>query len=442
MNTSARTVALAALMAYRRQGIFAEDALRDKITDANLDLREAALANRLCYGVMQNMALLDFYISQYAGRPIKAFEPKILDILRLGAYQLTHLDRIAPHAAVSESVEMAGQARARAKGLVNAVLRRIAENRHDLPEPPGRADDPLAYLAVKYSHPAPLVKLFADEIGIADTESLLQANNAESALYAQTNTLRTDTESLLTDLQNADISAQRHPWLDDCLIFSGAKRFYQEPLFQGGAFYIQDPAARLAVLLADPKPGSRLLDACAAPGGKSFAAAIQMQNSGEILACDIAAKKLPQIEEGARRLGLSAIKAQTADARTADFGGEFDTVIVDAPCSGLGVIRKKPEIRYKNLAEIARLPEIQLAILQNAARQVAVGGVLSYCTCTILERENMGVVNVFLDTAKDFVLESFLLPGKWGTAAKGHITLYPHIHDTDGFFICKLRRAA
>jgi len=421
-------------MAYRKTGLSAEMVLDKQIMGRKLTPRDAALAAKLTFGVLQNRTLLDFYLAGFSHIPVEKLEPRILDILRVAAYQILFLDRIPVRAAVDEAVELTKAANPKAAGLVNAVLRRFAENKNVRPVPPS--------LAVQYSHAEWLVQRLIEELGEADAEALLAANNTEVPIYAQVNTLKVDADRAEAILQAEGVTAERHPWLSDCLILRGAGSPAKLNSFQDGLFYIQDPAARLAVIAADPKPEARLLDACAAPGGKSFAAAIQMGNKGEILASDLQEKKLKKIREGADRLGVGILRVHTMDARALDPGeiGTFDTVIVDAPCSGLGIIRKKPEIRDKTPDEIARLPEIQLDILRGAAHCVASGGILLYATCTILPEENGGVIAAFLAENPDFITAHFTLPGEIGEVPEGQITLYPHIHNTDGFFFCKLRR--
>ncbi|MDO4815398.1 MAG: methyltransferase domain-containing protein, partial [Bacillota bacterium] len=205
-----------------------------------------------------------------------------------------------------------------------------------------------------------------------------------------------------------------------------------------GLFYVQDPAARCAVSVAELKPGMKVLDACAAPGGKSFAAAIDMHNTGSIISCDLHEKKLSLINSGAERLGIDIVCTEAADARK-ERKELFDAIITDVPCSGLGVIRKKPEIRYKNPEELENLPEIQLAILENLTQNLNVGGVMIYSTCTVLKRENEDVVNAFLSENDSYIAEEFSLPNGT-TAANGMYTFWPNIDETDGFFVCKLRR--
>jgi len=233
-----------------------------------------------------------------------------------------------------------------------------------------------------------------------------------------------------------------HPWLDDCFYLSGAGNLEKLELFQTGAVYVQDAAAKLAALAADLKPGMHVLDCCSAPGGKSFAAGMQMKNEGSIISCDIHPHKIKLIQAGADRLGLSCIAPQVQDAsgRREEWIGKMDAVIADVPCSGLGVIRKKPDIRYKDLEPLARLPEVQMAILRNQADYVRPGGVLVYSTCTILPRENEQIVARFLEERKDYTLELVPVPAGLAAENSGMLTLYPHLHDTDGFFICRMRR--
>ena len=275
-----------------------------------------------------------------------------------------------------------------------------------------------------------------------ELEALLNADNDPPDTCAQVNTCRFSTEEVLAALREEGIGAQPHPWLPDCLLLHGTGDLERSGAFQKGMLYIQDAAARLAVLAAGPREGMEVLDACAAPGGKSFAAAIAMADRGEIRSYDIHPKKSKLIQAGAERLGLKSISAGTMDAKTfeKDFEGRFDLVMADVPCSGLGIIRKKPDIRYKDPEALEGLPQIQAEILANVARYVRPGGVLLYATCTLLKRENEGVVEQFLAKEKDFILESFELPGPIGRVP-GMLTLWPHRHGTDGFFMAKLRRS-
>ncbi len=249
-------------------------------------------------------------------------------------------------------------------------------------------------------------------------------------------------EGMAAALEEEGMTVTAHPWLPDCLVLTGTGDLTQGRAWQTGMFYPQDPAARLAVLAAGLLPGNKVLDACAAPGGKSFAAAMTMGDQGELYACDLHAHKKALIEAGAARLGLGSITAQVLDARKPRKGweGTFDTVLADVPCSGLGVIRKKPEIRYKPQEELAGLPALQGEILDNVAHYVKPGGVLLYSTCTLRPQENEAVVRAFLASHGGFSLEGFRLPGPMGEQPEGVCTLWPQRLGTDGFFLAKFRR--
>lgn len=433
----ARTTALSALIACRRQAAWSDGILKEYIARDKLDGRDAAFASRLCYGVLQNRMLLDFYLAQKVKGGLKKLQPVVLDILRLGAYQLLLCDRVPVSAAVNEAVEQAKRyANRAAAGLVNGVLRALAREKDSLRQP----DD----LATRYSHPQPLVELLADCLPEGQLEPFLAADNTPAPTCLQVNPLRAGIEEVRAALEEGGISYIPHPWLDGAFLVSGTGSLEKLPMFRDGKVYVQDAAARLAAMASSVQPGMRVLDCCAAPGGKSFAAAMQMQNTGEIVSCDIHAHKTALIEKGAERLGITIIHAMQLDAREEkeEFLGRFDTVIADVPCSGLGVIRKKPDIRYKDLAPMQALPEIQRAILENVCRYVAPGGVLLYSTCTVLRRENEDVVRAFLDRHPEFSLETIELPERLLLTNNGMLTLLPQLHASDGFFISKLRRHA
>lgn len=436
MALTAREVALDCLLAGEGQGAWSDGYLRNTIRKAGLDSRDAALATQLTYGVLQNRILLDWHLSRLSSTPVDKLEPVVRNALRLGLYQLGFLDKIPPHAAVNESVSMI-KTRVRnpkAAALVNAVLRSFERERQ------GKRVQP-EELWLKYSHPEWLVEEFSHVLPREELEALLEADNTQLSIQAQVNPLRTTAEELMKELEGAGVKVTCRPWLPDCLELEGAGNLERLSAFQEGRFYIQDAAAKLSVLAAKPVPGMRVLDVCGAPGGKSFAAAIEMRDQGEIISCDLHAHKIKLISTGAARLGLTAITAMEKDGRKfdADWEDGFDLVIVDAPCSGLGVIRKKPDIRYKDPAPLEGLPKVQREILSNASRYVRPGGSLLYSTCTLLHRENEDVVKSFLDARDDFKTEPFALPGI-GRVDAGMVTLWPHRHDTDGFFIAKLRR--
>ncbi len=438
--TGARRAALTALERCRRSGAWSDAVLGGVMDAAGLDGRERALCAQLCAGVMQRMYLLDYYIGCYCSTKPEKLEPKVRDILRVSAYQIIFLDRIPNSAAVNEGVKLCrGLGYARASGLVNAVLRRLSENAQKLP--PVCAESWEQELSIKYSCPVKLTSCVMDMFGPEQGEALLRAQNEPIPLTVQCNTLRTDTLSLLESLRSHGVEAAGHPFLPDCLLVDRAGAVAQLEEFRAGLFYVQDVAAKLSVMAAGPKRGDRVLDVCAAPGGKSFAAWVLSGGGVRITACDLHENKLKRIREGAGRLGIKDMETVSADGRAfrPEWDGVFDVVLADVPCSGLGVIRKKPDIRYKDMADFAALPEIQREIVTNASRYVKPGGVLLYSTCTFRREENGAVADSFLESRGNFRAEDFNLPGGL-SSQNGRLQLMPHIHGTDGFFIAKFRR--
>ena len=436
---TAREVALRSLVACEQQGAWSDGFLKKALRTAGLDNRDAALATRLCFGVLQNRLLLDNYLGRLSTVKLEKMESAIRNALRLGAYQVLFLDRVPDHAAVSEAVDLArkGSKNPRSAGLVNGVLRSLVRQKDSL-EPP---EDP----AVRYSHPQWLADLFARRLGREEAAALMAADNGEPPTCAQANTTKATVDQVANSLRAEGVEVEPHPWLPGCLLLSHTGSLEELTAFREGLFYIQDAAAKLAVLAADPRPGMQVLDACAAPGGKSFAAAIAIGGQGSVTSCDIHPHKADLIRAGAKRLGLEmCISAQVLNGKECkeELLDKFDLVIADVPCSGLGIIRKKPDIRYKDPKPLEGLPKIQKAILDNVCRYVRPGGVLLYATCTLLERENENVVHAFLDRHKDFTLEGFQLPGDFEGAEEGMVTCWPHRHGTDGFFFAKLRRKA
>ena len=435
----ARETALNALIACRKSGAWPNGALKEYIARDRLSPRDAALATRLCYGVLQNRNKLDFYLKQLLTGRLKDLHPVVRDILHLGLYQIYELDKVPESAAVNESVTLAKKycKNPKAGALVNAVLRKAAATKGTLQEPVSYAD--------RYSHPDELISLLKANLPKGKLEPMLIADNAAPQTVVQVNTLRTSAEKLAERLTAEHVCVKPHEWMADCLVLSGTGSLEMLPAFREGLFYVQDPAAKLSVLCAGlPETDGNVLDCCAAPGGKSFAAAIAMGGKGSIVSCDVYPHKTALIENGAARLGLTNITARQQDASQTvpEWVGAMDTVIADVPCSGLGIIRKKPDIRYKNLKELEDLPALQLKILETQASYVRPGGTLLYSTCTVLKRENEDVVSAFLAAHGGFTTEPLPLPDVFPKNETGMLTLIPGEYDTDGFFICRLRRKA
>ena len=435
MRPSARAAALQALERCEKDGAWSGAALDAGIARFDLDGRDSALASRLCLGVLQNRDYLDFLLGCYY---TKNLEPRVRQLLRLGAYQLLFLDKIPAHAAVGETVALAKEAGLeRAAGLINALLRRIAEAGEKQPPVPGEGS--AAYLATRWSHPLWLVERLLEELPYEEAEAFLRLDNEPAPLTVQVNRLRVSTEDYERALQRAGLDYRRFEALPGCLELDGG-RVQELPGFEEGLFYVQDRAARLAVEAAGPRPGTEILDACAAPGGKSFAAAIAAKGDCRITSCDLHEKKLRLIRSGAERLGIGCIQTLARDGRVFEpaWEGRFDLVLADVPCSGLGVIRKRPEIRRKAREDVDALPAIQAAILDNVSRYVKPGGLLLYSTCTVLRRENREQVAAFLARHPEFSGEDFAL-GELRSSG-GCYDFWPQRDGTDGFFAARLRR--
>lgn len=432
----ARDTALEALIACRKDGAWSNGILKQYTARDNLDRRDSALASRLCYGVLQNRGLLDFYLRQLLTGKLKNLHPALRDILHLGLYQILFLDKIPASAAVNEAVK---QARKTCKfpgaaGLVNGVLRSAIRQKDTLKKPVSDAD--------QYSHPEKLISLLRENVGEENLKILLEADNAIPPVVIQVNTLRVSAEELKKTLESGGVSAEYHPWMPDCLVLTSTGNVEKLPGFSQGYFYVQDAASKLSVLCARIPRGASVLDCCAAPGGKSFAAAILMGDSGHICACDLHSHKVALMENGARRLQLTSLSCHEQDATREHPGwqGTFDAVIADVPCSGYGIIRKKPDIRYKDPDSMRELPDLQKKILERQSAYVKPGGVLLYSTCTLLRRENEEVVAWFLENHPDFTPEPLPLPEGLPGGESGMLTLIPGKYDTDGFFICRMRR--
>lgn len=433
---SARETALRALISFRREGAWPDLYLKKACRDMSRE--ESALCANLTYGVLQNRAWLDFLIGSVSSRSVEKLTPQVLDALRLGAYQLLFLTRIPQSAAVHETVELVKQhGNPAATGYANGVLRALQRRLEQLPEVP--KDDPLEYLSIRYSHPRWFVGKMCKRLGFADCEALLQADNAPAPVTARVNTLKLRRPELLALLAEQGIAAQPHPWLEQALCFPDLRGVLQSDALKQGLFYIQDIASQLCVEALAPRPGETVLDLCAAPGGKSLLAAQLMEDRGTLLSMDLHPHKTDLIAENAARYGASCIQTFPADASVTKDAllARADAIICDVPCSGMGVIRKKPDVRYKDGDQLKALPPLQLSILENAGRYLRPGGRLVYSTCTVLKEENEAVVERFLSAHPEFALEPFTLPGI-GPVEEGRLTLWPHIHHTDGFFMAKI----
>ena len=425
----ARETALQGLIAFRRQGAW-PDLLMKKAAQ-ELRREDAALAAALLYGTLQNLALLDFYLQSVSSMPLKKVMPQVLDALRLGAYQLLFLDRVPDSAAVNETVKLVKkQAGARAGGFANAVLRKLISLREQNALPAVTGKTPQERLSIQYSHPLWFVEEMWQRLGPQGCEALLAANNQPvGRTTLRVNTLKTTAEELTAILRREGVDAVPAEGLPNALETAHLGNPAALDSFQKGLFYVQDAASQRCVAALDPQPGASVIDMCAAPGGKTLLCAQLMRNQGSIVAIDVHPHKTKIIEENAARYGADIIQTVTADASHAisRLCKSADYVLCDAPCSGLGVIRKKPDIRFKKREELDGLPAIQAALLTTAAQYVKPGGRLVYSTCTVRREENEDVVGRLLAQNPDCQLEQM-------------VTLWPHIDGTDGFFYARMQR--
>ena len=440
---TAREVAAFTLFSMEEEGAWSDGALHHYLDRVDLAPRDRALATRLAYGVIQNRLLCDWYLRQFSKVRLSKIAPRVHICLQLGIYQLALTDRIPAHAAVAETVTLIrnyAHANERTVGFANGVLRAVAQAAANNQLPRLNCPDKESFYSLHYSHPEWLVRLLTAQYGQKPTAAILAANNAAAPVSIRVNLLRSDRDTVLNRLTEDGFTVHPHPKAAS-MILAESGDIASHPLFTEGVVTIQDTASAVCVELLDPQPDTLVLDCCAAPGGKTFYIAERMHNQGTVISCDIYEHKLEKIQAGAQRLGLSIVQPTLQDAAQprAEWVEKADSVLCDVPCSGMGIIRKKPEIRYKDADEIQNLPEIQKKILENCANYVKPGGTLVYSTCTILERENQAVVQKFLQQHPEFEAVPIEHP-VFGTSENGMITLLPSIHDTDGFFIAKLRR--
>lgn len=443
MIKTAREAAAFALFDIAERGAWSDGALHRRLDAAGLSSRDSALAAQLVYGTIQNELLCDWYLRQFSKLRLAKLAVRVRICLRMAIYQLVMLDRIPAYAVVDETVSIIrryGKAGEKAVSFSNAVLHAVAEAVQQNALPRLNCPDKESYYSLRYSHPEWLVRRLIRQFGLKETEKILLENNRLTPNSVRVNRMRISVAEASAQLGADGFSVVPHPTADCILMVSGGE-IASHPLFLDGAITVQDAAGSMTVDVLDPKPGETVIDCCAAPGGKSFGIAERMENTGKLLSCDIFEHKLKRIEDGAKRLGLCnlATNLQDASQKREEWIAAADRVLCDVPCSGMGIIRKKPEIRYKNEEEIADLPMIQRSILENCSQYVKAGGILVYSTCTILKEENEEVVTAFLDAHPEFEAVAFEHP-ICGVAEQGWITLLPHRHHTDGFFIAKLRR--
>lgn len=408
----------------------------EKIND-----KDKGLATELVYGVIENRKYLDFIINKLSKIKVKKMSSFVKIILRMGTYQILFLDSIEDYAAVNETVKLASKYDGKSKGFVNAILRNEIRQKRTIKYID--IEDPIRRLAVKYSYQQWIVEDWVKSFGIEFAEELLEALNERPDLYVRTNTLKTDRDSLLKEFEKEGIKAHKALFPEEAIMVENFKGIENSRLYKEGLFTVQDISSMLVAKVVAPKEGDMVLDVCSAPGGKSTHMAELMKNTGKIVSRDVFEHKIKVIKAAAKRLGIKNIEAEEFDAANLDENSieKFDCVLTDVPCSGLGIIRRKPEIKYKAKEELVDLPKIQSKILENASKYVKINGTLVYSTCTVQDCENIEVVEKFLKENPNYELVPIeginVDPDE---QEKGYIKIYPNVHGMDGFFIAKMKR--
>lgn len=451
-QVGAREVALKALKAIEERDAYANLVLDDVLRRFPLEGRDRALATELVYGVARRQGTLDWAIELASSRPLAQMDPWVRGILREAAYQVLYLDKVPPSAAVNEAVELAkNYSHAGTAKFVNGVLRGLLRKLPDLPYP-APEDDIVRHLALRHSHPEWLVKGWVERYGPAEAAALMEAYNAQPPVTVRVNRLKGSREQLRQLLEREGVQAAPTRWSPDGLTITGLTSvagLSRLQAFQTGWLTVQDESSMLVAPVLAPQPGETVLEVAAAPGGKSTHLAELMDNRGKVIALDIHPHKLKLIKDNTRRLGTTIVAPVQGDAREVDklLHEQVDRVLVDAPCSGLGVLGRRPDARWRKTPEDPpQLAVLQREILEAAARVLKPGGVLVYSTCTIDPRENQGVVAAFLADHPEFEADDlwpYLPVGLWRepTMPLGCIQLLPHRHKTDGFFIARLEKA-
>lgn len=442
----ARETALKILYDINENAAYSNISVNKYLEKSNLKEIDRAFATDLVYGTVKWLLQIDYIIEKFSSVKMKKLSPWILNILRLGIYQLLHTDKIPISAACNTCVDLAKRyGHQTSSRFVNAVLRNVAKNKDNLPYPD--KEDIVEYFSIVYSHPKWMVEKWISLYGEEFAETLLKSNNEVPDFTIRVNTLKISRDDLVQALHNEGIETKKCKYIDEAIILENPSSITKLEAFKNGFFQVQDESSMLVSRILAPKENELIIDVCSAPGGKATHCAQLMNNTGTILARDIHPHKLKLIENTAKRLGIDIIETQLYDACQLDekMIGKADRVLVDAPCSGLGIIRKKPDIKYsKNLNDIKEIVDLQRNILRNAAKYVKVGGCLVYSTCTIQPEENIENVLAFIAENNGFKLIGFeeLLPEnlKVSSSKEGYIQLYPNINQTDGFFISKMIR--
>lgn len=434
-KSDARHVAYEILLKTEKDGAYSNLVLDSFLEKSRLDTRDKAFVSKLVYGCIERKLTLDYQLENHLTGSLKKLKAPVLTVLRMGAYQILFMDKVPNFSAVNESVSLAVKTGSGyASSLINAVLRKISVSGLLLPD----ENDKIKYLSVRYSCPESLISMWNKAYGEENTEAILRDSLETPKTVIRVNTLVTDTDSLIESLSFEGVKAVKCEIENALIIDKTGGEINALKSFSDGKFHVQDIASQLCVKALGAGENERIIDMCSAPGGKAFTAAQYMNNSGSILAFDLYPSRTELIDKGAQRLHIDNISTCVCDSsKYYPNIQKADRVLCDVVCSGLGVIRRKPEIKYKSLDSFKDLPDIQYSILENASRYVKNGGRLVYSTCTLSKKENEKVCDRFLENHSDFFA---IQPLEIDTYGEKYYTLMPHINGTDGFFIAVFER--
>ncbi|RBP41107.1 16S rRNA (cytosine(967)-C(5))-methyltransferase RsmB [Garciella nitratireducens] len=441
-----REVALKVLYEIDKNNAYSNICLKKILNHTSLKPLDRAFVTQLVYGVIKNKFKIDWIISQFSNTPIKKISPWVLNILRLGIYQMLYLDKIPQSAAVNESVKLGKKyGHKRISGFINGILRSISRSPQEILQPDKK--DIVHFLSIYYSHPKWMVEKWIKEYGKDFTIDLLKKNNEAPSISVRTNTLKISRERLIDLLQKEDIVTKKGEWCPEAIILENISNIDKNKYFKEGLFQVQDQSSMLVAHVLNPKENQLVIDVCAAPGGKTTHIAQKMNNTGKIIARDIYDHKLSLIKQNRDRLGISNIILEKYNALEVDSDliGQADRVLLDAPCSGLGIIRRKPDLKWnKCFNDIKKITILQYKMLENAGKYLKKGGILVYSTCTINPDENFNIVKKFLTKNSNFKIVP-ILPicekmEKHKEIEEGYLQLFPNIDFVDGFFISKIQR--
>ncbi|MBQ2973419.1 MAG: 16S rRNA (cytosine(967)-C(5))-methyltransferase RsmB [Clostridia bacterium] len=432
---SARQVAFEALLKVHRDGAYSNLAVDSLLKEnSGLDERDKAFVCNLVYGTLDRLMLIDYNLGLYLNQPVRKLKPELHTILRMGTYQLLFMDKVPSRAAVNESVNLAKVNKSSfAASLVNAVLRRVSDNGLRLPE--GDEKDP-SFLSIKYSCPEWILSLWIDAYGFENAVALAEKALEAPNVVIRANTTKISADELIWKLAEEGVISEKTTVAKDALILSNTGSVEEFEAYKEGLFHAQDIASQICCMALDPKPGETVFDMCSAPGGKAFTIAETMENKGIVRAFDVYQSRVELIKGGAERLGLENVFSYLSDASIFNENYGFaDRILCDVPCSGLGIIRRKPEIRFKSRNDIDNLPELQYRILCNSVKYLKDGGRIVYSTCTLNPKENSEVCDRFLAEHPEFSAVEIMPDLPRYSDNDKYLTLMPHIHSTDGFFV-------